>query len=117
MGEISKSDREFIQRCVSEPVWYVYAPDPRGGQHARLIKCNASETLRKHLDKLCLSGHLARSVSGCNGRREPPETHVTYRATAIGREAIDLVSVVKPLVNTVRLKSPSELLAEANAKE
>lgn len=115
MGELSKSDHEHVVRCIREPIWFVYAPV--GGSHARLISCNASETLRKHLDKLCLSGHLSRTVTGCHGRREPPETRVTYSATAIGREAVDHHQAVKPLVNVTRIKSSSELLAEANERD
>lgn len=111
------NDVTVLQRCLTSAVTFVYAPDPRGGSHAKLVRSTVSPSLRKHYDQLALDGYCARSITGCNGSKEPPETVVAFTITARGREAIDAPRPVKPLTRVSRLKTNAQLLEEANVRD
>lgn len=108
--KLTKNDLTLIQRCVQSPVTYTFAPCPRGGTHAKLVRSAASPSLRKHLRRLALGGYIAESTTDSI---EPPEHTFVYSVTALGREAVGEYRTVKPLVNVDRTPSDTELLAEA----
>jgi hypothetical protein len=81
------------------------------------LRYSAAPALRKRLDELCLRGWVSKLVHGCEGRREPPETTLTYVITALGRDAAGIHRSIKKLKNVVRLKTDAALLEEANQRE
>lgn len=114
MNKPTTDEAKILTDLLAKPVVYIYAPVR--GTHAKLVN-KAKEELRPPMDAMCLKGWVSKHVTGCEGRREPPETHVTYTITALGRLAIDHHPPVKPLRNVVRLKSNAKLLEEANERD
>lgn len=116
-ARLRANDLTILQRCASGPVRFVYAPDPKGGSHAKLLRSDVSPSLRKHFDSLALDGYVARAITGCEGKKEPPETVVTFTMTAYGREHIGVARPVAPLQRVTRLKTNAQLLEEANVRD
>lgn len=113
---LTPEERSVLERCIKAPIFYTYAPCPVGDPHVKLIRFNADVILRPALDRLAMLGLVARSVTGCEGRREPPETTVTYTATALGRDEVGVHAPIQPLRNVTRLKTSARMLEEANAR-
>lgn len=76
------------------------------------MRSNADERLSRDLHRLSVAGYLAERVEGCGGRGEPPETIVTYAATALGRNEVGLHRVPPPTKHRSQPLSDRELEAE-----
>lgn len=110
--KLTKNDVTLLERCIKNPAVFTFAPCGKGGTHAKLLRSNLSVSQRKHLDRLALAGMIARSTSG-DPTGCPPETHVTYTTTALGRDEAGIHAPIKPPVNQALPLTDSQLLAQA----
>jgi hypothetical protein len=108
--KLTANDKTIIARCVTEPAVYTFHPKGEGVKYARF---NMPPKYRVRLHELALAGYVSETVTGCGGVGCPPETTITFAATALGREAVDHYRDVKPLTNFERVKTDAQLLAES----
>lgn len=115
--KLTKNDKTLIERCIKEAIIYTYAPCERGGTHVKLVRSTTSISLRKRLHALALAGYVSEAVEGTADHEKPPETSIVFKATALGREAVDYHEPIKPQVYSVRSATDTELLEDASKVE
>lgn len=76
----------LLQRVAQGPVYFTHAVDPQG-RETKVVRSTTSPSNQKHLHALALEGYVAAAITGTP---TPPETTVTYRLTAKGREFLGL---------------------------